>query len=478
MSSTFQNCALLLVGHGSTVNPDSATPTHQHADNIRRQGIFHEVQCVFWKEEPSLAEAFYTIKAKEVFVVPNFISEGYFCQQVIPRELKLEGKITERDGKRFYYCDPVGIHKSMSKLLIKRADEIAPGIPRTEISLIIVGHGTNLNDNSRKAIEDQVVFIREQYDFAQVLDAYMEEEPLVQNWHSMATAPHVVVVPFFIADGLHSYQDIPVLLGIESEPTAAASQNEVFRCNPYHLQEKQLFYTGAIGTEELMSEVILDQVRDFEAQEKPEHFALETAYTWTPPSDRFVIGEIKVSKNQDSWLLHHVKDDPKFLQVASEDPAFAREIATYDANDEFRPIKTAHNLKQHWLLQMNSDADLELALDFFYPGAIGFYEHFKAGTLKPVPMRETLGRQTGMYRFANQITDEQAEELALESSKASGRRILWPLTEGLPFAKLQGNAPALDLQDQIPLLSIEADTHVVNRAREVSKANAQAAQKL
>ena len=31
---------------------------------------------------------------REVYVVPNFISEGYFTQTVIPRELELDGRTT------------------------------------------------------------------------------------------------------------------------------------------------------------------------------------------------------------------------------------------------------------------------------------------------------------------------------------------------------------------------------------------------
>jgi sirohydrochlorin cobaltochelatase len=92
----------------------------------------------------------------------------------------------------------------------------------------------------------------------------MEEQPFIADWHTMAPTPHVVVVPFFISDGLHSYQDIPVLLGIESEVGAAASQRDVFRHNPHHLRGKTLYYSSAIGTEPLIADVILDQVHDFD----------------------------------------------------------------------------------------------------------------------------------------------------------------------------------------------------------------------
>src|SRR5438067_1035717 len=104
--------ALLIVGHGSTVNPDSSTPTWNHAHEIRRRGIFADVQCAFWKEEPSLRDARFFFDNEivgEVFVVPNFISEGYFTQTVIPRELELPEPITTRaNGQIWIYCEPVG----------------------------------------------------------------------------------------------------------------------------------------------------------------------------------------------------------------------------------------------------------------------------------------------------------------------------------------------------------------------------------
>lgn len=261
--ASWRDAALVILGHGSTQNPDSSTPTWQHADALRRRGLFREVQCAFWKEEPGFREVLHMVDSEEVFIVPNFISEGYFTRDVLPRELELTGAVTRRDGRTLRYCDPVGIHHSMTRLLLKRAGEIAPGVPRSEISLVIVGHGTSLNENSTAAIKSQVDLIRgSDAGFAEVVDAYMEEEPLVAKWEELTTAPNVVVVPFFIADGLHSYEDIPVLLGIsENSPGAiSANQGEVFRHNPYALRGRQLYYSAAIGTDSLMADVILDQV--------------------------------------------------------------------------------------------------------------------------------------------------------------------------------------------------------------------------
>lgn len=153
----------------------------------------------------------------------------------------------------------------MTDLILKRAREVAPDIAPSETTLIITGHGTGLNQNSTKAIRDQVELIAaSNAGYAAVLDAYMEEQPFIAEWDQLSQTPNVVVVPFFISDGLHSFQDIPVMLGIESEVGAAASQREVFRHNPHHLRGKMLYYSSAIGTERMLADVILDQVADFD----------------------------------------------------------------------------------------------------------------------------------------------------------------------------------------------------------------------
>src|SRR5882757_6238523 len=210
--------ALLIVGHGSTVNPDSSAPTLAHAAEIRRRKVFADVGCAFWKEEPSLRDALFLFdpeSIREVYVVPNFISEGYFTQTVVPRELELNGEITQRSsGQIWRYCEPVGNHPLMTELLLNRARSVAPDVDPTETSLLIVAHGTDLNENSAVAAKREVEKIRALGKYAAVLNVYMEEAPLVSDWRKLTETPNVIVVPFFISDGLHSYEDIPRLLGI------------------------------------------------------------------------------------------------------------------------------------------------------------------------------------------------------------------------------------------------------------------------
>jgi sirohydrochlorin cobaltochelatase len=262
--------ALLIVAHGSTVNPDSSAPTLAHAAEIRRRKIFADVESAFWKEEPSLRDAKFLFdpeSIRQVYVVPNFISEGYFTQTVVPRELELNGPATIRpSGQTWTYCEPVGNHPMMTELLLKRAGEVAPDAVPAETSLLIVAHGTDLNENSAVAAKREAEKIRALGKYAAVLNVYMEEPPLVSDWRKLTQTENVIVVPFFISDGLHSYQDIPVLLGIAvaagdqpvSTPPATA-RGEIFRHNPYAIDNLSLFYAPSIGTDPGFADIIIEQ---------------------------------------------------------------------------------------------------------------------------------------------------------------------------------------------------------------------------
>lgn len=283
MAPNFQDSTLVLVGHGSTLNAESADPTYQHADELRKQGIFADVLEAFWKQEPCIAGVLRGAFTPRVFVVPLFISEGYFTEEVIPRELGfkngprgLERVMTRQapNGSDFkeqtvYYCGPVGTHESITNSLLARARQIIekhpfPRAPKpNEIALFISGHGTGNNENSRKAIERQVELIRARGEYAEVHAAFMEEDPRIGDCYQIANARNIVMVPFFISDGLHSYEDIPVMLG-EAERIVQKRYKEgqpTWR-NPTEKKGKLVWYTPSIGNEPHIPEVILERVRE------------------------------------------------------------------------------------------------------------------------------------------------------------------------------------------------------------------------
>jgi sirohydrochlorin cobaltochelatase len=247
----------------------------QHAAELTRRALFAQVLGAFWKQEPSLTSTLATATSSRVFIVPLFISEGYFTEEMIPLELGFRetgqtsfSRIQQRGGRTLHYCGPVGTHESMTGVILARAREVLekhpfPSLPRREeTALFIAGHGTDRNENSRRAIERQVELIRQLAAFAEVHAVFMEEEPRIANCREMTRVKNLVVVPFFISDGLHCCEDIPVLLGEpERVVRARLNQGQPGWRNPTEKGGKRIWYARAVGTDPHLVDVILERVQ-------------------------------------------------------------------------------------------------------------------------------------------------------------------------------------------------------------------------
>lgn len=263
---------LVLLGHGTELNAGSAIPVNQHADELRRRNIFSAVLPAFWKQSPQIKEVLAEISTPFAFIVPFFISEGYFSAQVIPAELGFDYPsklICSWQGCTFIYCHPVGLHSSMTKVILSRATAIVqqfpfPRIPQSkDITLFIAGHGTGRHSASRKSVDDQVKIIRGMNIYADVHAIFMEDSPRIEDCYKLAATKNLVVVPLFMSNGLHVVEDIPVLLGEPAEYVRKRlKENQPTWRNPSEIRDKLVWYSSAVGTEPLMADVILEQVRE------------------------------------------------------------------------------------------------------------------------------------------------------------------------------------------------------------------------
>jgi sirohydrochlorin cobaltochelatase len=271
--------ALLIVAHGSHLNPGSSAPAYDHGDRIRASGAFDEVREAFWKEEPSLRNALRTVAASEVYAVPFFISEGYFTEQVIPRELRLEFDPADWDsdgtsadsvslaapdvGRTVHYCGPVGTHDAMTDVVVRRAESITGDADVGDgVGLAVVGHGTERNENSAKAIEYHADRLRDRERFDEVRALFMDEAPEVEAVTDHFESRDIVVVPLFVADGYHTQEDIPEDIGLTDDH---ADGYEL----PATVDGCRIWYAGAVGTEPLMADVILERAADAGAEVDP-----------------------------------------------------------------------------------------------------------------------------------------------------------------------------------------------------------------
>jgi len=270
-AENLSDAVLVVLGHGTDLNAGSAAPVFQHAAELRRRKLFAGVREAFWKQEPQIKKVLAEISARRIFIAPLFISEGYFASEAIPREIGFASIPSTLNSQlsTLFYCSPVGSHDSMTKVVLLRAEEVVkkypfPRAPRPrDITLFIAGHGTEKNENSRRAIERQVKLIQGMKIYAAIHAIFLEEGPRIDECYSLAQTKNMIVVPFFISDGLHTQEDIPVLLG-ESKGTVEqrlAAGQPTWR-NPTEKNGRLVWYSPAVGTEPHIADVILERVRE------------------------------------------------------------------------------------------------------------------------------------------------------------------------------------------------------------------------
>jgi sirohydrochlorin cobaltochelatase len=214
----------------------------------------------------------------------------------------------------------------------------------------------------------------------------------------------------------------------------------------------------------------------------------------TPPVERVLaewlaagargMGQILIRKNSEGFTLCHREDEHCEALESYYSPENAIELARLTDAGVYRALKTAPDLRHGWRLELRNLRDLQLALDFFYPGRLPTLLAWEDNRLRPTPLREKLQRQTGMYRVAASICDREIDQLVGRFCRSQGgepgclRTILWPRDDSrarpslrLPLDKFIAPGDQTGRgENVVPLLCPEACSLLVAEARKVVKA--------
>ncbi|QSR86217.1 sirohydrochlorin cobaltochelatase [Candidatus Methylacidiphilum infernorum] len=259
--SEWAKSVLVLAGHGSLYNPDAALPVYINAEKIRRKKIFKEVYETFWKEEPSFHQTLLSIQSPFIYVVPFFLSHGFFTARVIPTEMEIEGSLSRKGDKRVGYCKAIGENPKVAEIIIQavyqsiqdKADDIIK-----DGALLLVSHGTRKNAHSKETVYKHLDWIKKRNLFGECHVFFLEEEPRVSGWKEHVKSKFVFCVPFFISEGDHSYVDVPKLMGVTVKKGLPAAYS------PQKIDGFYLWYTKSVGTLEGMDQIVLEQVAQFD----------------------------------------------------------------------------------------------------------------------------------------------------------------------------------------------------------------------
>jgi sirohydrochlorin cobaltochelatase len=162
-------------------------------------------------------------------------------------------------------------------------------------------------------------------------------------------------------------------------------------------------------------------------------------------------------------------------------PQSAIEIAKFDDAGRYRPLRTAPNLRHGWKINVADVSEVVEVIDAIYPGRLAAWCVWKLRRLTTTPLRQTLTRQSGMYRAAAKISDRQMDELVGNFCRSDGgclRTILWrrddtgqSASSKLPAEKFDAGHDQTGRRSErvIPLLCQEACNLLVSACRDVVK---------
>lgn len=208
--------------------------------------------------------------------------------------------------------------------------------------------------------------------------------------------------------------------------------------------------------------------------------AIEQALAAALASGARCFGQISIERSKKGFVLRHRDDEGGDGLQEFRRTEDAIEIAKFDDAGNYRPLKTAPNLRHGWRMELVDLSETAGALNYFYPGRLAALNAWKQKQLSVTPLRETLDRQSGMYRVAAKISDDQIDDVVGNFCRSDGgclRTILWK-RDGrgtVPSTKLPAEKfdPAHDQtgcgEAAIPLLCQEACNLLVNECRKVVK---------
>ena len=301
---------VLLIAHGSSL--PYAKETFNEIANKYIAATGHNTEVGYMKvAEPSISEAINILAQKDenlkkIIAMPVFLASGIHTNIDIPIILGLNPKETDPrcpDGNysKDHYLnqiDPVNFTGDIDLIdcigpdstiidIINKRVELAINQSENDINaektgVLLVSHGSRLNYN-REFITDIYNQYKNQADF-HVGQGFMElcEPTIAQGIDVMikkADFSRLVVVPVFLAPGVHTTRDIPTILGILEEETNDShshdsshghshshSHDHSHSHNHAHGDDVdfdgEILYTEPLGADDLIIDIIKDRVED------------------------------------------------------------------------------------------------------------------------------------------------------------------------------------------------------------------------
>lgn len=209
--------ALVVAAHGSGVEGIPTAQASRLLSDLGKRTSFDELTMAYHHGSPRFCEVLDTLEAKDVVVVPFMTSNGYFCNEVLPRELAGNRRFAETCVRQ---TAPLGTDSRVPAVIGKRVRRLLDrfAVSPRDATLAVVGHGTVRHTGSRRSTIELAKGLADLDKSLEVLACFLDDAPAVDDLIEMATRPNLLVVPFLTADGPHAVRDVPARIGMEVDP--------------------------------------------------------------------------------------------------------------------------------------------------------------------------------------------------------------------------------------------------------------------
>ena len=245
------NETLLLAAHGSS-RLNGNNPVLPLSEKLSDRNIFNKVLYAFLQQQPQLDDVLSQIQTQELSVIPMFSGFGYITEKLIPKAL---GQVSSKIKVRLF--DPIGIHSEIPVIMAKQVLSIIKkyALEPAKVSVLIVAHGHTKSSQNADQTKVLACNLKKLMNRIEISTAFIEETPLISDWTQITTTKCVIVVPYLVGGGLHTQEDIPIMLGMISgdyEKTPVSG--------PHNIQGRTIWYCRPFGFDEALAEIIIKLV--------------------------------------------------------------------------------------------------------------------------------------------------------------------------------------------------------------------------
>lgn len=203
--------AVVLAAHGDRGGDAPNATLFTHRDALARLNVFRTVTAGVLKGEPEFESALSEAGrsgAQTIAVFPMFMADGYFTNKVLPERIA-----NTNFSRSCRVLAPLGLDPRLPGLMLCEALSAAARakIDTAAARLLIVGHGSQIGPASANATRAAASQIAGREMFAEVMPAFLEEAPFLEDALKACSRP-MIVSGFFSGDGMHAAEDVPEAL--------------------------------------------------------------------------------------------------------------------------------------------------------------------------------------------------------------------------------------------------------------------------